>query len=500
MTGASTFKGGGTVVSALMTSALGCVLALTGCSSPKAMRQQAYADSHQLTFTRQPYQTYLLASPHPSLFVEVDAVEGYSPSDKTLDRLREFLATHCRKPGGIQVVRSDVIPLKEAMGVLPSALARKYLNGPPQNFGGAPPAFLYVLFYSDVLSDRPAVRETGHVGARMAAPPLRLENRNPHFDVLPYPAMIYMNVHWGPRSLHAAALLHEAGHALGLAFRTNNASAGHCQSRSCLMTPSLHLVRYLLGSDPGIEERLCEDCLAQLTQSRAQPPSSNLRFVGPVLVRSEPGYEVLSLPHRAKVVLGAVTEQECQEYAAAVRAEVPSPTDHESEWRVDASGKDIMLDEPTRLRELLTRIKADPDPMVRRVAPRLWGACAGSYLARGQFTNAVEACRQAIRADPDDYQGYNLLAWMKATCSDPSVRDGKEAVAAATKACELTRWREWNWIDTLAAACAETGDFRRALHFEAQALRTGKPSESEKKDMRERMALYQQSQPFREKR
>jgi tetratricopeptide (TPR) repeat protein len=481
---------------------LGC-LTLTSCSTPKAARATANAEALRITGFWQPHQLYLLASPHPRLYVEVDAVEESSPSDGTLNRLRDFLATYCKKPGGIEIARSDVIPLKQALGVLPSALARKFLNGPPTNGVEPPPAFLYVLFYNDVLSDRPVGVDTAHPGAR-PAPHRRLLNRNPHVDMLPYPAMIYMNVHFGFKSSRDVLLLHEAGHVLGLAFRATNASDGHCLSRACLMNPAIrdHLGRRLLGWDPlePKQKQLCERCLAQLAASQAHPPPNNLRFVGPVLVRSEAGYHVLNLPHRAKVILGEVSEQDCRDFAAAVRAETASPGDTETEQRADASGKDDLLLDPPKLRELLTRINADPYWMVQRVASRLWTGCASQYSARGQFTNAVQACRQAILADPDDDQSYNLLAWIKSTCSDASVRDGQEAVSAATRACELTKWKEWSWIDTLAAACAEAGDFNQAMKWEEQALRTGQPTASDQKGMRERIALYQRSQPFREKR
>ena len=483
--------------SGLAISVLLSCLSLTSCSTPGRSRSQADADALELTGFWQPHQMYLLASPHPRLYVEVDAVEGCNPSEAALNRLRDFLATWCKKPGGIELVRSDVIPVEHALGVLPSALAHKYLNGPPENIAGPPPAFLYVLFFNDVTSDRPTVVETGHPGAR-AAPPLRLRNRNPHVDMLPYPAMIYLNVHWGYETVRDVALLHEAGHVLGLAFRPTDASAGHCLSHSCLMTKSVHLIRYLLGLEDAIDERLCARCVAQLTQRQAQPPPSNLRFVGPVLVRSETGYHVLSLPHRAKVLLGELSEQDCRDFAAAVRAETSSRGDRETERRVDASAKDNL--EPGKMRELITRISADPDPFVPRLAPKLWLACASRYNASGQFTNAVDACRQSILADPADDQSHNLLAWIKATCPDPSVRDGKEAVAAATRACELTQWKQWSWIDTLAAAHAEAGDFKRAIKFQEQALRIGRPTESDLKGMRERLSLYQEARPFREKR
>ncbi len=474
-----------------------CCLALVGCSTTKS-RAEADAQMLQMVECWQPYQMYLLSSPHPRLYVEVDAVEGCSPSDDALNRLRAFLATYCDKPGGIEIVRSDVIPLKKALGVLPSALARKYLNGPPQNASGPPPAFLYVLFFKDVQSDRPVVVETGHPGAK-SAPRSRLRTRNPHVDTLPYPAMIYMNVNWSPKSLHDKALLHEAGHVLGLAFRPANASGGHCLSRRCLMTASVHLLRLLLGMEQPMQDRLCEHCVAQLAQNRAKPPPSNLRFVGPVLVRSEEGYQVLNLPGRVKLIAGELSEQDCLDFAAAVHSEAPSPLESEGGWQAQALAKPEILRDPAKMREVITRAIADPHWYVRRVAPRLWLALAGQCNASGDYTNAVTACHEAIKADPEDHQSFNLLAWIKATCADPSVRDGKEAVSAATRACELTQWQYWSWIDTLAAAYAEAGDFKRAIKFQQQALRMSGSSESEQKDMRQRLSLYQQSQPFRDK-
>jgi hypothetical protein len=62
----------------------------------------------------------------------------------------------------------------------------------------------------------------------------------------------------------------------------------------------------------------------------------------------------------------------------------------------------------------------------------------------------------------------------------------------------MSAWRNWQFIDTLAAAYAEAGDFQRAIEFQEQALRTGHPTESEQQEMRERIALYWQSQPFRD--
>lgn len=478
--------------------ALACCLAATACSTSKAKRARTDAEVRRLTEFWEPHKLYLSASPHSRLHVEVDAVEGCSPSEETLGKLREFLRKRCDKPGGIDIVRSDVIPRQNAVGVLPSALARRYISGPPGRKGEEIPAYLYVLFYSDVMSDRPSVRETGHQGARAAARS-RLRNRNPHVDMLPYPAMIYMNVEWHPKSLHDGALLHEAGHVLGLAFRPTEASAGHCTNDGCLMNPSVHLVPYLLGLERPLREKLCDRCLAQFVVGRENRAKGNVRFVGPVLVRSEPGYHVLSLPNRTQVILGDYSERDCREFAAAVRAEQPDKSESETVRHGGVTGSREMMQDSAKLHEVIRQLQADPDPFVQHAAGKMWPMCADRCNASGQYADAVNACRQAILAVPQDPQSYNLLAWIKSTCPDASIRHGKEAVEAAMKACELTHWQEWNFIDTLAAAWAEAGDFESAVRFQGRALVTGEPPEAARKEMRERLAMYQESRAFRQK-
>jgi tetratricopeptide (TPR) repeat protein len=218
-----------------------------------------------------------------------------------------------------------------------------------------------------------------------------------------------------------------------------------------------------------------------------------LRFVGPVLVRSETDYYVLSLPDRVKLIVGSLTEQDCQDFAAAVRAEKTSSNDGTRvEWQV----KDEVLDKFARVSDSFDQAKTDPLEPVRTTAPKLFAEFCAS---RGHFTNAINICRESIVSDPKDDWSYNALAWIEATCPDSSIRNGKEAISAATKACELTHWSQGSWIDTLAAAYAESADFQRAIQYQEQALRTGAPPESESKAMRERLGLYKQSQPYREK-
>ena len=49
-------------------------------------------------------------------------------------------------------------------------------------------------------------------------------------------------------------------------------------------------------------------------------------------------------------------------------------------------------------------------------------------------------------------------------------RDGKRAVAVATKLGELTEWKNPDALDTMAAAYAEAGQFDDAVKWEKKAM------------------------------
>src|SRR2546426_3235292 len=106
-----------------------CLL-LASCSTPNPRLSREGSDVIEIPESWKPNLLYLLASPHPRLYVEVDAVEGCAPNDVTLQNLRDFLSKYCNKPDGIEIVRSDVIPIEPARGISEKGLARKYINGP----------------------------------------------------------------------------------------------------------------------------------------------------------------------------------------------------------------------------------------------------------------------------------------------------------------------------------------------------------------------------------
>jgi tetratricopeptide (TPR) repeat protein len=120
----------------------------------------------------------------------------------------------------------------------------------------------------------------------------------------------------------------------------------------------------------------------------------------------------------------------------------------------------------------------------------------GDYEAKGDYAKAIADYDEAIRVDPKYAVGYNNLGWLLGTCPQPHFRDGKKAVAYATRACELTNWKMLTFVDTLAAACAEAGDFEQAVKWEKTFLETLNLPAKASTDAQARLMLYESHQPY----
>jgi tetratricopeptide (TPR) repeat protein len=85
---------------------------------------------------------------------------------------------------------------------------------------------------------------------------------------------------------------------------------------------------------------------------------------------------------------------------------------------------------------------------------------------------------RAIAADaPDSPRMLDEIAWLLATYPDSKSRDGTEAVRLAERACALSDRRVPAFLDTLAAAYAEAGDFPRAVAAGEEALNRGRATD-----------------------
>ena len=129
----------------------------------------------------------------------------------------------------------------------------------------------------------------------------------------------------------------------------------------------------------------------------------------------------------------------------------------------------------------------------------------GNHVAsQAEYDKAIADYDEAIRLDPKNPAPWNNKAWIAATCLKAKYRDGKRAVHDALRACELSSWKEWKTIDTLAAAYAEVGDFGNAIKWEEKAIEmTEKHTNATERltllpGERSRLALFKAHKPYHE--
>lgn len=119
-----------------------------------------------------------------------------------------------------------------------------------------------------------------------------------------------------------------------------------------------------------------------------------------------------------------------------------------------------------------------------------------SFVAEGRYSKALERVDSGLELDPDNAFLHNNKAWLLATCPDDDVRDGELAVVHATKACELTNWNNFAYVDTIAAAYAESGDFESAIEWQERAIELA--SDAYLRDFQKRLRLFKAGKAYRE--
>jgi eukaryotic-like serine/threonine-protein kinase len=162
-------------------------------------------------------------------------------------------------------------------------------------------------------------------------------------------------------------------------------------------------------------------------------------------------------------------------------------------------------DEALKLREealtLARNVKGPERPETLQAMKSL----ATSYSDAGRKDEALKLREELLPLfrklngpeDPETRLAMNDLSWILATSDVATLRNGTNAVRLAEAVVAATSRKNADYLDTLAAAYAETQQFEKAAAAEREAIALYQ-TEQQKKDAGLRLSLYQAHKPYRE--
>ncbi|MGD0077792.1 MAG: tetratricopeptide repeat protein, partial [Sedimentisphaerales bacterium] len=124
-----------------------------------------------------------------------------------------------------------------------------------------------------------------------------------------------------------------------------------------------------------------------------------------------------------------------------------------------------------------------------------------AYIQLGRKEEAVKNLKKAIELKSDNTKALNNYAWLLATQKEISAENTAKSVELAFRACELTKNKDPELLDTLAVAYAAGGRFADAIKTANQAVIVAKITRQEKlvNEIQSRIKLYQSGQRYYQK-
>jgi protein O-mannosyl-transferase len=125
-------------------------------------------------------------------------------------------------------------------------------------------------------------------------------------------------------------------------------------------------------------------------------------------------------------------------------------------------------------------------------------ALGNAFLKKGLQKDAIAEYEHAARISRQDPMARNNLAWLLATSSDTSIRDGNRAIEVAKQAVQLSGGQDANYLRTLAAGYAETGRFAEAKETARRGLQAAQTQGNSvlANALRDEIALYELGLPY----
>ena len=121
-------------------------------------------------------------------------------------------------------------------------------------------------------------------------------------------------------------------------------------------------------------------------------------------------------------------------------------------------------------------------------------------VQQGEIREGVEEWQKVLEIQPDNGNALSNLAWVLATASDDSLRDGSRAVQLAQQALQISGGRIPILFRTLAAAYAENHQFAEAIQTAQQGieLASRQGNVALAAELQSSIALYQENRPLRD--
>ncbi len=158
--------------------------------------------------------------------------------------------------------------------------------------------------------------------------------------------------------------------------------------------------------------------------------------------------------------------------------------------------KEGMLDEAQQQFESVLKMQSDPN--VHGGLEPFHRALGLLLAVRHQPQAALKQLDEAIEDRPQQPEPRRHKAWILATSPDEKVRDGKKAVELAEQALQLSRWKQPEYWDTLAAAQAEAGQFKEAVESAEKALEQARIMRADEltAGIQRRLELFKAGMPY----
>lgn len=148
--------------------------------------------------------------------------------------------------------------------------------------------------------------------------------------------------------------------------------------------------------------------------------------------------------------------------------------------------------------EAQTRLAVNLSTLGKPEAAEAHRKSAGLLARDGRFKEAIEACRKALKLNPNSTETLANLAWLLATCPRSELRNGAEAVTLAERACELGGRKDARYLMSLDAAYAEANRFPEAIQTAEQSLAVAKAANQPQlvDAATRRLEAYRAGKPF----